>query len=227
MVPLLIAALLAGLLGSLHCVGMCGGFATSCARARLGLPAWHLGRILTYGLLGALAGLAGRLLPGPAWLPGALATVLLLWFALALAGLAPEPRLHPPGLRQAGARAAQRPSAAAQALFGVVNGFLPCGLVYSALTVPVALGDPLRGALTMLAFGLGTVPALSLAALGLRRLVLASLWRRRLFACLILASGLWTIWTRAITPVEPGMHHHGALPTVPPTDAGGRIGGVP
>jgi len=208
MVPLLTAALLAGLLGSLHCVGMCGGFAVSCARARLGLPAWHLGRILTYALLGAVAGLAGRLLPGPPWLPGLLASALLLWFALALAGLVPEPRLLPPGLRYAGARAAERPSTAAQALFGVVNGFLPCGLVYSALTVPMALRDPGRGALIMLAFGLGTVPALSLAAVGLRRLVLVTLWRRRLFALLILVTGMWTIWARASGGLMPGMRHH-------------------
>ncbi len=56
MIPLLTAALIAGLLGSMHCVGMCGGFAAGCSRARMGLPAWHTGRVLTYGLLGALAG---------------------------------------------------------------------------------------------------------------------------------------------------------------------------
>ena len=198
MIPLLTAALVAGLLGSMHCVGMCGGFAAGCSRARLGLPAWHTGRILTYGLLGALAGAAGHLVPGPAWLPGALASVLLVWFALALAGLVPEPRLIPPGLRRAGSHALQQPSTTAQFLFGVVNGFLPCGLVYSALTVPVALEDPVSGALVMLAFGLGTVPALSVAVLGLRRFALGTLVRRRVVATLILLTGLWTIWTRAV-----------------------------
>jgi hypothetical protein len=197
MLALLGAAFAAGLLGSLHCVGMCGAFAASCARTRAGLPAWHLGRILTYAGLGALAGSVGKLLPGPAWLPAALASVLLVWFALSIAGLVPEPRLVPPGLASAGQRAITSPSVGAQFLFGVINGFLPCGLVYSALTVPVALAEPLPGALAMAAFGAGTVPALSLAALGLRRLVMGSLWRRRLFALLILATGLWTIWTRA------------------------------
>ena len=61
----LIAAFVAGLLGSVHCVGMCGAFASSCARTRGGLAAWHLGRVGTYALLGALAGSVGRLLPDP------------------------------------------------------------------------------------------------------------------------------------------------------------------
>jgi sulfite exporter TauE/SafE len=211
----LIAAFVAGLLGSAHCVGMCGAFAASCARARGGLLAWHLGRIGTYGLLGAMAGSIGRLLPGPAWLPAALAALLLVWFALALAGLVPEPRLLPPGLSRAGSRAASQATISAQVVFGVANGFLPCGLVYAALGMAVAAAAPRWGALTMLAFGAGTLPALSLAALGTRRLVLGTLWRRRLFAALVLAAGLWTVWHRASTaPV--GRHHHPESPTGSP-----------
>lgn len=211
MVGVIAAAFLAGLLGSLHCVGMCGAFAATCARRPSGLPAWHLGRVGTYALLGALAGSLGKLLPGPAWLPAGLASVLLIWFALALAGLVPEPRLAPPGLASAGQRAAHSRTPGAQLLFGVVNGFLPCGLVYSALTIPVALAEPLRGALAMAAFGAGTVPALSLAALGLRRLLLATLWRRRAFAMLVLATGLWTIWMRATGYNQAG-HEHQMMP---------------
>lgn len=197
---LLGAAFLTGLLGSVHCVAMCGAFAASCTRVPRGLPAWHAGRIGTYALLGALAGAAGRLLPGPPWVPAAVAAGLLLWFALALAGLVPEPRLIPRGLTSAAGRAAGTPSPAAQAAFGVANGFLPCGLVYSALSIPVALADPARGALAMIAFGAGTLPALSVAALGLRRLVMTSMWRRRLLAVLVLATGAWAIWTRRLAP---------------------------
>ncbi len=208
MLGLISAAFLAGLLGSLHCIGMCGGFAASCGRSRAGLPAWHLGRISTYALLGALAGALGQLMPGPAWIPAALASVLLLWFALALAGLVPEPRLVPPGLGSAAQRAVQSSSPGAQFVFGVVNGFLPCGLVYSALTIPVAVADPLRGAIAMLAFGVGTVPALTFAAVGVRRLVMTSLWRRRVFALLILTTGLWTIWKRAAGNAHAGHQQH-------------------
>jgi uncharacterized protein len=200
------AAFLTGLLGSVHCIAMCGAFAASCTRVRRGLLAWHAGRITTYALLGALAGAAGRLLPGPAWLPAALAATLLVWFSLALAGLVPEPRLVPQALTRTGIRAAHTASPGAQLLFGVANGFLPCGLVYAALGIPVALADPVRGALAMLAFGSGTLPALSLAAIGLRRIVMTSMWRRRVFAALVLGIGLWAIWARAAGPLHTGHH---------------------
>ncbi|HEY6108203.1 MAG TPA: sulfite exporter TauE/SafE family protein [Gemmatimonadales bacterium] len=212
---LLGAAFLTGLLGSVHCVAMCGAFAASCTRVPRGLPAWHAGRIGTYALLGALAGAAGRLLPGPPWVPAVVAAGLLLWFALALAGLVPEPRLIPRGLTSAAGRAAGTPSPAAQAAFGVANGFLPCGLVYSALSIPVALADPARGALAMIAFGAGTLPALSVAALGLRRLVMTSMWRRRMLAVLVLATGAWAIWTRAAGTGAAGHHHAPASPAAP------------
>lgn len=224
MLGVISAAFLAGLLGSLHCIGMCGGFAASCVRTPAGLPAWHLGRIATYATLGALAGALGQLLPGPAWIPAALASTLLVWFALALAGLVPEPRLVPPGLTSAGQRAIQSAAPGAQLVFGVVNGFLPCGLVYSALTIPVAVADPLRGALAMAAFGVGTVPALSFAALGVRRLLMTSLWRRRTFALLILTTGLWTIWKRA-SGSGHGAHQHQMMPATPTTADGQKTMG--
>jgi sulfite exporter TauE/SafE len=194
----LAAAFAAGLLGGAHCLGMCGGFATACARARGGLPLWHLGRIATYMGLGAIAATAGRILPGPAWIPALVASLLLVWFCLALAGLVPELRLSPDFLTRRGADALASPSPGAQLLFGVLNGFIPCGLVYAALAIPVGLADPLAGALAMGAFGLGTVPLLTAAALGLRRLVMTSQWRRRLLAAVILGTGLWTIWSRAM-----------------------------
>ncbi len=222
MLGIISAAFLAGLLGSLHCIGMCGGFAASCARTPTGLPVWHLGRIGTYTMLGALAGAVGQLLPGPAWIPAALASALLGWFALALAGLVPEPRLMPPGLASAGARAIRSAAPGAQFVFGVVNGFLPCGLVYSALTIPVAVADPVRGAVAMAAFGVGTVPALSFAALGVRRLLMTSLWRRRAFALLILTTGLWTIWKRASAD-DPGSHHEHLMPATPTPADGEKI----
>lgn len=215
MVELLTAALLAGLLGSVHCLGMCGAFAASCTRARGGLAAWHLGRILTYTGLGAAAGALGSLLPGPPWVPGTVAGLLLVWFALALAGLVPEPRLLPPALSRAGSRAAAAPRAGAQFLFGLVNGLLPCGLVYSALALAIAADRPVAGALAMLAFGVGTLPALSVAALGLRRVIMTSLWRRRLFAVLLLAVGLRTVWMRANHAGQVQPHRHDAPATSP------------
>jgi sulfite exporter TauE/SafE len=135
-------------------------------------------------------------LPGPAWLPGVLAAVFLLWFAAGLAGLAPEPRLVLPVLAGSGRLLQEGRGAGARYAFGVVNGFLPCGLVYAALSLPVALAAPLPGALAMVAFGAGTLPLLSVAALGLRRMTPQGLGARRMLAALVLLVGLWSIAAR-------------------------------
>jgi sulfite exporter TauE/SafE len=195
--PLLLGALLAGLAGSPHCVMMCGPFAAACARPATGLMPWHAGRLAGYAVLGAGAGAAGAVIPGPAWLPSLIAALFLVAFAAALAGLLPEPRGVLPGFAAAGRLLREGRGPAARFAFGVVNGFIPCGLVYSALSIPVALARPLPGALAMLAFGAGTLPALSLAAIGLRRFVPASLMARRVVATLVLTAGLWSIGMRA------------------------------
>jgi sulfite exporter TauE/SafE len=127
---------------------MCGGFAASCGDRPRSLAAWNLGRLTGYAVLGALAGAAGDLLPGPPWLPALVATLFLLWFALGLAGVVAEPSFVAPVLLRAWTRVAQSPGVAARFAFGLANGFLPCGLVYAALTVPVALARPLAGALS-------------------------------------------------------------------------------
>jgi uncharacterized protein len=202
--PLLLGAFLAGLAGSPHCVLMCGPFASACARSGPSLSAWHLGRLTGYALLGAAAGAAGSVLPGPGWLPGALAAAFLLWFAAGLAGLAPEPRLALPLLAGSGRLLGEHRGIGARYAFGVANGFLPCGLVYAALTLPVALGAPISGAVAMLAFGAGTLPLLSVAALGLRRMTPRGLGARRMLAAVVLLVGLWSIGART------GLLGHGA-----------------
>jgi sulfite exporter TauE/SafE len=212
--PQLTGAFLAGLVGSGHCIAMCGPLAASCTRTRTGLPAWHLGRVLAYGSLGAVAGAVGRTLPGPAWIPALVASLFLAWFAGGLAGLLPEPRLIPARLARLGAGAAARPALGPQFLFGVANGFLPCGLVYAALGIAISQADPLGGAAAMLAFGAGTVPALTAAALGFRRLLAGRLAIRRWFALLVLVTGLWTVWSRARS--GPELHHrHETAPPAP------------
>ncbi|HUL70103.1 MAG TPA: sulfite exporter TauE/SafE family protein [Gemmatimonadales bacterium] len=194
------AAWLSGLLGSVHCTAMCGGFATVCSRETGGLPAWHAGRIVAYMGLGTLGGLLGSALPGQAWLPALLATLFLVWFTAAFAGLVPEPRLSPPRLTRAGAHALAARSFGAHFGFGLLNGLLPCGLVYSGLALSAGLASPWEGAGAMAAFGLGTVPALSLGVLGLRWVVLAEPRRRRLLALLVLVTGCWAIWARTALP---------------------------
>ncbi|MEP6572575.1 MAG: sulfite exporter TauE/SafE family protein [Gemmatimonadota bacterium] len=213
-IAILLGAFLAGLAGSPHCVLMCGSFASACARHPAGLGAWHIGRLVGYSILGAIAGAVGHALPGPAWLPSAVGAVFLVWFAAALAGLVGEPRLKLPGFSRAGGLLTEGRGTGAQLAFGLVNGFLPCGLVYSALSLPVALANPWSGAAAMIAFGMGTTPATSIAALGFRRLTFRSLAARRWIALLVLITGLLSIAVRSglLFPESmlPFMHRHGA-----------------
>lgn len=196
MVHALSAAALAGFLGSPHCVGMCGSFALACGGRAGHTAAWHTGKIFTYAILGALAGLVGASVPGPAWVASSLSAVLVVWFAAALAGLVPEPSLRIPGLGRLATRAARRDDLASRFLFGMANGLLPCGLVYAALGIAVASGSALTGFLSMAAFGLATVPALAAFGLGVRRAVGDRLWLRRALAAVVLVSGLWVVAQR-------------------------------
>ena len=217
MTSLLLGALLAGLIGSPHCIAMCGGFAAACSRTHGGAIAWHLGRLTTYAGLGSVAALLGRALPGPPWVSAAVSAVLLVWFAGALAGLLPEPRLAIPGVGGTMTRLLSRDAPASRYLFGMANGLLPCGLVYAALALPVALGNVPLGALAMVLFGLGTVPALAMLAAGLGRALRHGLWPRRLLAAGMLIVGLWSIamregWTGSGVRATGGAHQHGAMP---------------
>jgi uncharacterized protein len=176
----LTAALLIGWLGGVHCLGMCGGIVSAlsmsvAAQRRRGiLLAYNLGRCLTYVLLGALAGFLGLggvsvLGIGPRVL-FALANVLLIGMGLYLIGW---PMFVRP-LEQAGQSLWRFIEPVTRRLFpvttplkallvGLAWGFLPCGLVYSALATAIAMADPLSGALWMGAFALGTLPNLLLA----------------------------------------------------------------
>jgi len=196
MIELIAGAGIAGLVGSIHCIGMCGSFAVACGGTIRGSFFWHAGRVTTYMVLGALAGAFGRSIPGPDWVAGVVSTILIVYFAAVLAGFLPEPTVAIPGVRRAATRLISRPEAGARYLFGLVNGLLPCGLVYATLAVPVALGDPAAGAAAMLLFGLGTVPALAAVTFGLRKIAFRDLRVRRLLAAGVLVAGLWSIGMR-------------------------------
>ena len=196
MLGFLSAAFVAGLVGSPHCIGMCGGFAVLCGGRVRDTAMWHLGRLTSYAALGGLAGAFGALIPGPSWLAAVVSIGLMIWFAAGLAGLVPEPRVVIPGLARLGSKLAGNPASYMRYAFGIVNGLLPCGLVYATLSVPVATGSAAQGALAMIAFGIGTTPVLSAIALGLRRVVARDIRVRRLMAAAVLAAGLWSIGLR-------------------------------
>ncbi len=188
---------LAAVAGAPHCLGMCGPFAGAAGSRPGHVVAYHLGRIGTYAALGALSGAFGHAVPGPPWVGLVLAALLLTWFSLVLAGLAPEPHVLLPGLTRVGARAMRTEGVGARAVLGVVNGLLPCGLVWATLSVAVAAAEPLRGASLLAVFGLATTPALLVAAAGVRRLLGSSLAVRRALAAVVLVGGLWSLGSRA------------------------------
>lgn len=181
------ALFLAGLLGSVsHCVGMCGPFVLAQVGARLervpaaGMTEWHrlagaaaapyhLGRATTYALLGSLAGgITGGLATLPA-LRHLAASLLALAAAMFLLGALRQAGLWP-GQGQVGGT----PGWLGRLLgpffaspvgwrgygLGLGLGFLPCGLLYSALAAAASTGSALAGAFGMTAFVMGTVPAL-------------------------------------------------------------------
>jgi uncharacterized protein len=184
------ALLLAGLAGGLtHCSAMCGPFvlaqAAASADASLGggmlrrlsgaaLLPYHLGRALGYTTLGAVAGGMGALLAqasGLRWIAALLLlAAALLMLAQASARLSAWlPRLPAPRLPRAlearlgGLLAA--PTGWRGVRLGLLLSALPCGLLYGALAAAAASGSALAGGLAMLAFVLGTVPALGAVAL--------------------------------------------------------------
>ncbi|RMH18508.1 MAG: sulfite exporter TauE/SafE family protein, partial [Gemmatimonadetes bacterium] len=115
---------------------MCGPFALACGGGARGAVPWHAGRLVTYALLGAGSGALGQgltALPAAAgWVAPAVSAALIVWFAGALAGVAPEPAVVVPGLGRMARRVADGRSVGARFAFGLANGLLPCGLVYAA-----------------------------------------------------------------------------------------------
>ena len=197
---------LGGLLGSAHCVGMCGGFALGIGLGAPSLAAnvsrqalYTAGRIFTYSFLGVAAGYAGSRIAGSvgAWINVQAALCLLAGFLLAgqgLLGLGVIPRRFRPGpsggpLCLAGTFVGpflRSPRSSDVLLAGIFTGFLPCGLVYGFLALASSSASVPQGLLTMALFGAGTGPLMILAGAGGsllshvgRRNVLARLGRLR------------------------------------------------
>jgi sulfite exporter TauE/SafE len=210
MPPLAAAAFAAGLLGGVHCVGMCGGIVGTLALEARGpalarQAAYNLGRIGAYSAAGALAGFAGSLAyAGGAWLAAQSAMFLVANAVMILLGLYVAGfgrailRLEAAGLPlwrriQPVARRMLPIDSTARALgAGIAWGWIPCGLVYSMLALAAASGGAGEGACVMLAFGLGTVPNLLAAGLAAQRLTALrrAPWVRRTAGAAIAALGV-------------------------------------
>lgn len=176
----------AGVLGSIHCLGMCGGFPIAissvpkkCAARKVSSHLlYNIGRVFTYTFLGLLAGYLGLRIEGLGTLLGgevilsSLAGTFMIYFGLQIAGLMGEKNI--PGftpfynlLKKIMATFLKQGKFSGSFYLGIFNGFLPCPLVYGFLLAASASASPIKGALVMLSFGFGTVPTmLSLGGLG-------------------------------------------------------------
>lgn len=204
--------LLGGLLGSSHCIGMCGGFAaiiglntgTLAGNLRAQLV-YSCGRLMSYGTLGAVAGFAGKRLvavaPVIANVPAILclaAGLLLLREGLSGTGLWTR---RVAGVSTGGclfgslfSTILRTPGARNTFIAGIVTGLLPCGLVYAFVSLAASTSDLMQGAGTMLAFGAGTVPIMVLTGCGSSLLTWPA--RQRLWkvaAWSVVLTGLLTI----------------------------------
>ncbi|MDM8351134.1 sulfite exporter TauE/SafE family protein [Pseudomonas sp. sp1636] len=217
--PLLLSALVLGLLGGGHCLGMCGGLMGALT---LAIPAeqraqrlqillcYNLGRILSYATAGLLLGMAGWAVASSpaAMLLRVIAALLLIAMGLYLAGWwSGLTRIEALGrglwryiqpLTRRFMPVTSRPRAL---LLGGLWGWLPCGLVYSTLLWAASQGDALDSAALMLAFGIGTLPVLLATGMAAERLtaLLRQQGVRMAGGLLVILFGLWTL---------PGPHQH-------------------
>lgn len=225
-IPVYLSAFMVGLMGSLHCLGMCGGIASALGvAAQPSKPSvwrqimlqsgYHLGRIVSYGVIGVLAGLLGFLLrdalgPQVSFVLRLVPGIILIFMGLYLAGwwlgLVYIERI---GMRlwrvlTPLVRRFMPVSSFFHALaIGLCWGWLPCGLVYSALVLAVSQGSWLHSGFTMVMFGLGTMPMM--LATGMLSRQLTQFFRlkktKAVAGLIVIGFGLWTL-------SMPLMHHY-------------------
>jgi sulfite exporter TauE/SafE len=228
------AALAAGLFGSAHCLGMCGGIAGALgmsARHAAGKVApaaaytllFNLGRVLGYSLIGALAGFVGQGvgtgLDVPFWSALARGLTGLVMLAIGVQ-IATRWRLLA-FIEHGGARVWTHLSHLARGLLpvrrphqalalGMLWGWLPCGLVYSILLMALMVAEPVRSAALMAAFGLGTLPSMTAAGLASSRFNPAARPQlRRIGGLLLILFGLWTAAPPLARLIGGDGHDHG------------------
>lgn len=224
----------AGFAGSFHCLGMCGGFACALGRDPRGRAAtverhllYNTGRLTTYCFVGGIAGALGAvwctsqgfavpMLDGPLGTTQRTLAIVagLLMIAMALQFFGLLRGLHRAAIGFGGSTLAASlrnlqtsPNPAAPVAFGVFNGFLPCPLVYAFAAQAASTAGALPGLLVMLAFGLGTFPAMLM--MGVVGRVLAPAWRQRgvwLAGVFILLFGLITLGRGVLPHAAPFGH---------------------
>lgn len=228
----ILAVLMASLLGSVHCAGMCGGFVcvyagSGGARAPFAGAshvAYNGGRLASYVLLGAAAGALGARLDRVGHLAGiarlaaiAAGVLMVLWGASTLAAMLGVHRTPRPALAQRLAaplgralRAlADRPPVIRAAALGLLTTLLPCGWLYTFVVTAGGTGTPLAGAAVMATFWLGTLPMMVAVGVGAQR-AFGPLRRRlpAISAAVVIVIGLLSIAGKMeARPFVPHAHH--------------------
>ncbi|HKJ07404.1 MAG TPA: sulfite exporter TauE/SafE family protein [Flavobacteriaceae bacterium] len=173
-------ALVLGLAGSFHCIGMCGPIAfvlpvskNSKSKMFLQIGLYHFGRLLSYSLIGVLFGLIGRglYLAGFQQRLSILIGILMIFLAIIPLSYLTKFNISKPlykiinQIKLKLGLYLNKKSSKALFLIGFFNGFLPCGLVYMALIGAIASGNLIGGATYMFLFGVGTIPLMTAAVL--------------------------------------------------------------
>ncbi len=203
---MLYSAFILGLLGSLHCLGMCGPIAFMLPvdrdhkmRSLFQTSLYHSGRLLAYGTMGALFGLMGSGLQmfgaqqALSITAGVLMIVLVVFPLQKLAKIRPAAPIYRAVqfLKESLGATFKKKTADAFLSIGFLNGFLPCGLVYMAVVGAAAMGSPERGFLYMAIFGAGTIPLMTLAIYFSKAIKLSFRQRiRRLIPVFVVIIGL-------------------------------------
>lgn len=229
---LYLVAFLGGIAGSLHCIGMCGVFPMSLARAGGEHPLrrqllYNTGRLNTLAFIGALSGAFGAAIAATGPFRSAervlavAAGVLMIVIGLEMLGLVGRISARAAAFTQrtltrwlSGVMAS--PSPAAPLALGIFNAFLPCQLIYAFAARAAATASAIDGALLMVAFGLGTIPAM--LTLGMTRVLAGPRVRlqlSRVAGVLVVAFGVVTLLRGALPgaghELMPGGHDHGAM----------------
>ena len=223
------AALMLGFAASGHCLVMCGGISAALGLATAkradGKPrtslliAYQVGRMLSYaiagGLLGGVLGFIVGWLDEDAVRQGlrALSAVALVVAALVAFGALRDPgsrvgRLVWPRLAPLGRRLLPVTSVPRALGFGMVWGWMPCGFVYTVIVIAALEHDALQSATTMLAFGIGTAPAMIAVAFGARRAAgfAAGSTCKRLAGAVLMGSAALTLFAPQIVVAAPWLH---------------------
>ena len=174
---MLFSAIIFGLLGSFHCLGMCGPIAfmlpvdrSNKIKRFLQITVYHLGRIATYGLLGLLFGFLGEgfyFFGFQQYLSIIIGVIMILVVLLPKNKYTQFTIVKPiykvlTRLKNRLGKELKKKRFDTFFTIGFLNGFLPCGLVYMAIFASIATADIVQGSLYMILFGLGTIPLMTI-----------------------------------------------------------------